>query len=79
MNDGTTLSDRYLMLGLKLKENGRVRCMFCHVQGIEGCDGVTKVNHHPACIVVDLYVRGVEAHGQSLDATRSKVDEEKRN
>jgi hypothetical protein len=78
-HDEPTLSDRYLMLGLKLKENGLVRCMFCHVLGKGSADGLVTVNHHPRCVVVDLYVRGVERDGyKQVDAKSGDVDEEER-
>ena len=58
MNDQLTLADQYLFLGLKLKDNGRLRCMFCHVYAIAIPDGISqivKVVHRPGCIAAQIF------------------------
>jgi hypothetical protein len=64
MNDQLTLADKYLLLGLKLKDNGQVRCMFCHVYGNPQADGTVTVNHNQNCVIVDLYIMGGDHHGE---------------
>jgi hypothetical protein len=51
MNDQLTLADQYLLMGLKLKDDGRVRCMFCHVYAtpLTGEERGVKVKHRPDC------------------------------
>jgi len=56
MNDQLTLADQYLLLGLKLKDDGRIRCMFCHryATALPGESGV-KVVHVPDCMAAKLF------------------------
>lgn len=63
MNETLTLADRYLMLGLKLKGNGQLRCMFCSVYAKVGDDGTPTVIHKRDCIVVETYVREENKNG----------------
>lgn len=53
--DRLTLADQYTMLGLKLKDDGRVRCMFCHryATALPGASGV-KVIHAPDCMAAKI-------------------------
>jgi hypothetical protein len=48
--DKLTLADQYTLLGLKLKDDGRVRCMFCHryATALPG-ENCVKVVHAPNC------------------------------
>lgn len=57
MEQVLTLADRYLMLGLKLKDNGQLRCMFCHVHARVGSDSTPVITHKVNCVVVRCYVR----------------------
>lgn len=56
MSERLTLADQYLLMGLKLKEDGRVRCMFCHVyaKAMAGEQQGVKVVHRPECIAARM-------------------------
>jgi hypothetical protein len=69
MEETLTLADRYLMLGLKLKGNGQLRCMFCGVHARVGSDGTPVITHRTYCVVVECYVRKENIDGnESVDA-----------
>lgn len=49
--DRLTLADQYTMMGLKLKDDGRVRCMFCHryATALASPEQGVRVVHAPDC------------------------------
>ena len=51
-----TLQDRYVMAGLKLKDNGELFCLFCGKYAVVGSDGVAEVAHLEDCAVVKCYI-----------------------
>lgn len=64
MEEVLTLSDRYVMLGLKLKDNGQLRCMFCHVHARVGSDSMPVIAHKEECVVIRCYVRKENPDGK---------------
>ena len=75
-----SLSDRYMMIGLRLTPSGRLCCMFCNVHGIHGGNGVVEVHHREWCKVIELYAPNEwRPHGQSLDAKSCGQDEREGN
>jgi hypothetical protein len=50
-----SVADQYLMMGLKLKDDGRVRCMFCHRYATALPEGKgVRVVHTPDCLAAKL-------------------------
>lgn len=55
-----TLFDKYLLLGLKLRPDGRVVCMFCRRFGKHVGGGVVEVVHAGDCQLTFICIPGVK-------------------
>lgn len=60
--DKLSLADQYTMLGLRLKNDGTIYCMFCrrYATALPGASGV-KVVHRPDCYAA-LLLKAPEAN-----------------
>jgi len=53
--DKLTVSDQYTLLGLKLKSDGRIRCLFCHRYAIIVPGAGVTVPHTPDCVAAKIF------------------------